>query len=152
MQFQVPQFLDIEDKVVGPFTIKQFLYIAGGVGLAYICYRFIPWFFVSIIPVIGILVFAAMLAFYKHNNKPLVFLLEAALNYTKNTRLYVWRRREKEGQVTLALDLTNFTPTKHASAGMPIVNSGSKLNDLTWTIDVEKQDEVIDNKVHTVNL
>ncbi|GAH87221.1 unnamed protein product, partial [marine sediment metagenome] len=27
MQFQVPQYIDIEDKVIGPFTIKQFLYI-----------------------------------------------------------------------------------------------------------------------------
>ena len=35
MQFQVPQFLDVEDKIVGPFTIKQFIYLAGGVGMGY---------------------------------------------------------------------------------------------------------------------
>ena len=47
MQFQVPQFLDVEDKIIGPFTIKQFLYLAGGVGLGYLCIRFVPllgWF------------------------------------------------------------------------------------------------------------
>lgn len=147
MQFQVPQFLDVEDKVIGPLTIKQFLYVSGGTGLGYLSYRFIPWFFVSMIPAVALFVFGGMLAFYKHNNKPFVYLIESAYNYTRSTRLYVWRRREKADQVTLALDLSNFTPTKHARAGMPIINQGSKLNDLTWTIDVEKQNDVIADKV-----
>jgi hypothetical protein len=42
MQFQVPQFLDVEDKIIGPFTIKQFLYLAGGAGFAYLSWRYIP--------------------------------------------------------------------------------------------------------------
>ena len=29
MQFQVPQFIETEDKVVGPLTLRQFMYIAG---------------------------------------------------------------------------------------------------------------------------
>ena len=34
MRFEVPQFIEIEDKIFGPFTWKQFVYLAGGVGLA----------------------------------------------------------------------------------------------------------------------
>ncbi len=33
MRFEVPQFIDVEDKIFGPFTFKQFLYLAGGAGL-----------------------------------------------------------------------------------------------------------------------
>jgi hypothetical protein len=29
MQFRVPQFIDIEDKLFGPLTFKQFIYLAG---------------------------------------------------------------------------------------------------------------------------
>ena len=27
MQYQVPQFIEVEDKIFGPLTFKQFLYI-----------------------------------------------------------------------------------------------------------------------------
>lgn len=36
MQFQVPQFIEVEDKIFGPLTFKQFVYIAGGVALMYL--------------------------------------------------------------------------------------------------------------------
>jgi hypothetical protein len=154
MQFQVPQFLDVEDKVIGPLTIKQFLYLAGGAGLGYLTYKIIPWFTIAVIPALGFFILGGMLAFYKHNNKPFIFLVESAFNYSQSSRLYVWRRREKVGQVSLALDLTNFTPTKHAGVGIPLATSGSKLNDLTWTIDVKKENEVASgsDKIHMVNL
>ncbi len=41
MQFKVPQFLDIEDKIFGPFTFREFVYLAGAAGL---CYVFYKWF------------------------------------------------------------------------------------------------------------
>ena len=41
MRFQVPQFIEIEDKIFGPLTIKQFIYIAGGAGLCFILFRFL---------------------------------------------------------------------------------------------------------------
>ncbi len=35
MQFPVPQFIDVEDKIIGPFTLKQFGFVfAGGVIIA----------------------------------------------------------------------------------------------------------------------
>jgi hypothetical protein len=38
MRFEVPQFIEIEAKIVGPLTWKQFVYVAGGVGLLVILY------------------------------------------------------------------------------------------------------------------
>ncbi len=40
MQYQVPQHIDLEDKVIGPFTLKQFLYLLAGGMLDYIWLRF----------------------------------------------------------------------------------------------------------------
>ena len=34
MMFSVPQFIDVEDKIIGPLTLKQFIYLAGGAGLS----------------------------------------------------------------------------------------------------------------------
>ena len=30
MRFQLPQFIETEVKIVGPFTLQQFLWVAGG--------------------------------------------------------------------------------------------------------------------------
>ena len=38
----MPQFIEIEDKIIGPFTWKQFLYLAGGVGGSVMAWLFIP--------------------------------------------------------------------------------------------------------------
>jgi len=146
MQFQVPQFLDVEDKIIGPFTIKQFLYLAGGTGMGYLSWRYIPllgW------PVGGAMIgFGAALAFYKFNSKPFIYTIEAAIHYIRADRLYVWKRREKEAEKEL--DLNNFKPVKHAS-GLLANKTSSKLNDLTWGIDVTQDNEVEVKKVHSEN-
>ncbi len=147
MQFQVPQFLDVEDKIIGPFTIKQFLYITGGVGMGYLSFRLIPVTIIGLIPAFGFVALGGALAFYKYNNKPFVFLIESAFNYIKSERLYIWKRQKKEQTTEITLDLSNFKTTKHAGS-MPMMNTGSKLNDLTWSIDVEGKNDVQMQKVH----
>jgi len=32
MQFNIPQFIEIKDKIIGPLTMRQFLYILAGIG------------------------------------------------------------------------------------------------------------------------
>ena len=144
MQFQVPQFLDVEDKIIGPFTIKQFLYLAGGAGISYMAWRFIPY--VGLFLAIGVVALTGALAFYKFNNKPFVYLIESAFNYIKSTRLYVWKRREKEEGET-HLDLTNFSATIHTGT-LPVHTTTSKLADLTWSMDVTQVKEIEVNSVH----
>lgn len=92
MRFEVPQFIEIEDKIFGPFTWKQFVYLGGGVGLAVVLF-FIAPFFVTFIVGIPLAILAAALAFYPVNSRPFSVLLEAMWNYYKNTRVYYWRRQ-----------------------------------------------------------
>jgi hypothetical protein len=133
VQFQVPQFLDVEDKVIGPLTTKQFLYLLGGFGGGYILWKIIPWKFISIFPAIAMIVFAFMLAFYRYNNKPLVYVIEASFNYIIRDRLYVWRRREKK--LDLEVDLSNFKSTRKGVGG-PLGGTG-KLQNLAFEIDAQ---------------
>ena len=136
MQFQVPQFLDVEDKIIGPFTIKQFIYLMGGLGMGYIAFRFIP--FIGSIIGLGLLALGWALGFYKYNGKPFVDLVESLYAYYTSGRLYVWKRREKP--VGAALDLSNFQPTKHVSA-LSGKQSGNKLNTLAWSVEMKQENE-----------
>lgn len=132
MRFQVPQFIDIEDKVFGPFTFKQFVYIAGAAGLSFILLRLLPRF-LAIIAIIPVAVFALALAFYKVNNKPFVQMVEAFFKYVIGARLYVWKRSEKESAKSSIL------PESYRQLEVPKTGS-SRLKDLTWSLDARKED------------
>ena len=53
MRFEVPQFIDIEDKIIGPLTWRQFIYLGGGVGGAVVIFlttNFLIFLFVGLQP------------------------------------------------------------------------------------------------------
>lgn len=93
MRFEVPQFIDVEDKIFGPFTWRQFLYLGGGLGMAVVLF-FTTHFLVFIFIGIPLAVLSGALAFYSVNNRPFSFFLEAIFNYMSSSRLYLWRRKE----------------------------------------------------------
>lgn len=136
MQFQVPQFIEVEDKIFGPLTLKQFIYLAGGVGVAIIFYVLIPIKFIAIMLGVPFIAFAVALAFYKINNKPFANVLEAAISYSLKSKLYIWKK------------VPNKTPAKDADGEEkdmslePLLSprlSESKLKDLAWSLDVNEQ-------------
>lgn len=91
MRFEVPQFIEIEDKIFGPLTWKQFIYLAGGAGFGVVGFFVLPFIlFVMLAIPIGAL--SAALAFYPINNRPFSIFLEAVYQYFKNNRLYLWKR------------------------------------------------------------
>lgn len=135
MRFQVPQFIDIEDRVFGPFTFKQFVYIAGGVGLSFVLLRVLPWRWLAIVVIIPVEAFSLALAFYRVNNKPFVQMVEAFLRYLVGARLYIWKR--KDADVATA---KNLLPQSYRRLEVSKTGS-SRLKDLPWQLDVRKGEE-----------
>jgi hypothetical protein len=129
MEYQVPQFIEVEDKIFGPLSLKQFIYIAGGVGLCAILILYLQTLgFILAIPVAA---FSGALAFYKLNNKSFVEVLESGFNYFTNGRLYLWKK-------DVAPHVTKQAPTVPAAiARAKIGLSQSKLHDLAWSLDIK---------------
>jgi len=93
MRFEVPQFIDIEDKIFGPFTWRQFLYLGGGVGMGVVIFlttNIIVFLFLGL----PIALLALALAFYKVNTRDFSYFLEAMFNYITSQRMYFWRKKE----------------------------------------------------------
>lgn len=94
MRFNVPQFLEIEDKIIGPLTLKQFGYMLAGGAILFILYQFLRfWLFVIIGAPVALLFFA--LAFIKVNGRPFVSLLGAFVNFLFKPKLFVWKKEKK---------------------------------------------------------
>ena len=92
MQFNVPQFIEVEDKIIGPFTLKQFLYIGGGAGLLFIIWFFLKLgLFIAIAIPVGL--FCGALAFYKVNGRPFISFLGSLIKYLRKPKLYLWRKK-----------------------------------------------------------
>ncbi len=83
MRREVPQYIDIEDKLFGPLTFKQAIYLAGSGGASIIVFFILdklPIDLHIIIKLVFASPFLAMglaLAFVKINNRPFIFTLEA---------------------------------------------------------------------------
>lgn len=90
MQYQVPQFIDTEDKIVGPFSLRQFLYVGAAVFASGICYFLVQtWlFFIIALILIG---GALALSFIKINGRPLVKVALSAFNFYWRPQAYVWK-------------------------------------------------------------
>ena len=126
MQYQVPQFIEIEDKIFGPLTFKQFAYIAGGGAMCFIIYRFLP-IYIAIFFIVPIAGFSLALAFYKVNNRPFVFMVESAIKFFLSKKLYLWQKTKKEAEQKTAVPVNkNLIPKL----------SESKLRELTWSLDI----------------
>lgn len=132
MQYQVPQFIEVEDKIFGPLTLRQFIYLAGGAGLSFIFYRFLPSLIFAIIPIIIVMAFSVTLAFYKINNKPFINVVEAAFKYFTSSKLYIWKKIDNKVSGNTAQEARQY-----ASIMVPKI-SDSKLKDLTWSLDIKE--------------
>ncbi len=133
MQFQVPQFIEVEDKIFGPFTFRQFVYVAGGLGLSYLVYRLLPLLIAAPV-ILGVMGFAVALAFMQYNGRPFMVALETSFFYLIHTKLYLWnnktKKRIEESKQTIALPQENLYVPKL---------SDSRLHELAWSLDIKER-------------
>jgi len=137
-QYQVPQFINVEDRIIGPLTLKQFLYLLGAAGIAIIGITMFH-IFLFIAVALPLAAFFLALAFVKVSSQPLPTIVSNALSYYTHPRLYLWRHVEqKEGSGHAAATLAPTPPSGPAPEGAP---SESKLADLAWSLDIKERVE-----------
>lgn len=100
MRFQTPQFIDVESKIVGPLTLRQFLYFAGAGGASFIFYFILAgWLWFLLTAILGAV--AVALAFVKYNGQPLLKILFAAFGFFWKPKLYLWQRIAEEKTISI---------------------------------------------------
>ena len=94
MRFQVPQFVDIEDRVIGPLTLKMFAYYAiAGMALVPLYVLLDLGAFITLaLPTLGV---AALFAHVRLQGQPLIAVTQHAARFYVSPRVYLWRRGGK---------------------------------------------------------
>jgi len=164
--FQVPQYLDLEDKIVGPLTLKQFLYLAAAFlisfGFFYVLQIWL-WFIITAI----VVSFSSALAFLKIGGKSFTGIFISAMKFYWHPRVFFWQheiptliniedkvssikipsfglRKEKLSIPKLKISLPKITITKKPEIQNSAITTGSGLKSLSEKMMTTKN--VISNR------
>lgn len=136
MQYQVPQFIEIEDKIFGPLTLKQFIYLAGAGGVCLACYTLLQ-FYLTVLVSLPVVIFALALAFYKVNDRPFIVTVEHAFIYFFSTKLYLWKQRQKDALPSPERVVSTSSGTPIA---LPPLTEG-RLKDISWSLNIKDRSD-----------
>ncbi len=92
MQFRVPQFIDIEDKILGPLSWRQFAYVLGAAAVAYVSLRLLDSKVTALIVGGPFVALFLALAFVRINDRPFVDTLQNAFSYFFGGNIYTWQK------------------------------------------------------------
>jgi len=134
MQFQVPQFIEVEDKIFGPLTFKQFIYVAGGAGLAYVLYRMLPQYLGLPLGMVA-LGSGAAFAFVEWNGRPFIAGVESAFYYFFRSKLYLWNN---ERRTKTAVARKAEEAVRPPEIYVPKL-SENRLSQLAWNLDINER-------------
>lgn len=93
-QFQVPQFIDVEDKILGPITMRQFFIMLIPMGAGILLYFLLRLWLVVIIE-IPLICGCALFAFYRPYGMRFSRFFGAFLSYSLKPRMFIWKREER---------------------------------------------------------
>lgn len=149
-QFTVPQFIDVEDKIIGPITARQFIIMLTGlffIGISFKIFDFAAFIIVSI----SIFAISGVFAFFKVNGMPFHYFVLNFVQTKKNPNVRVWNNTygKEEPVEETGKELT--TPKEEPVKRM--VFNKSRLNELSLIVDTKGayQGEDLDAKIKIKN-
>lgn len=90
-QYQIPQFIDIEDKIFGPLTIRQFFYFLAAAAIGFVLQTFLTLqYFIVAMTIIGGL--SIMFAFVKINGKSFNAFVHNLVSFIFSSQKYIWKK------------------------------------------------------------
>ncbi len=145
LRYIVPKFIEVEDKIIGPFTLKQFLYLVGGGITTYLLW-FMLWkvspfiFFLVALPVLAL---SGALTFVKVNERPFIYFLQAAINYAIVPKERYWMKIPEIEEIKIVARVPKAVP-KEVKRAVSQKGFRSKLEELAMIVDTKgwKKEEV----------
>ncbi|OGH59774.1 MAG: hypothetical protein A2725_02025 [Candidatus Magasanikbacteria bacterium RIFCSPHIGHO2_01_FULL_33_34] len=99
-QFTVPQFIDVEDKILGPVTIRQFIIMLVGCIIIFLGYRFGDLgTFILVLAVVGSL--SLLFAFVKVNGQTFHYFLLNIIQTTRKPSLRIWHKSYESKELNM---------------------------------------------------
>lgn len=116
MATKIPQDVTREDKLVGPLTLKQFLYILGTASILFIFYQYYAsgiLYFIEFILLSSIIAFFGLsLAFLNINGRPFGVFLLSLIRFWVTGHRRVWQKEPRELVAAIKVTADDIKDTK----------------------------------------
>ncbi|MDO8499249.1 MAG: PrgI family protein [bacterium] len=131
-QFVVPQFIDVEDKIFGPITTRQFIILLVAGLFLFLTYKLADFslFIFGFILVGGI---AVVLAFVRINGQPFHYFLLNIFQTMRRPGLRIWRKDYSKQELE-ELRLNTIVKIPEPAPVIPHI-SYSRLRDLSLVVN-----------------
>lgn len=132
-QYTVPQFIDVEDKVLGPLSVRQFITMLVGAGILFLLFNvmgLIEFVFAAILVLVLLFVFA----FVKINGRPFHFFLLSLLQTFRRPSLKLWKKDAERYQFRSAMIQSKKKGTKYIPKEKAPLSS-SRLTQISLVVD-----------------
>lgn len=118
MQFVVPQFIEVEAKIIGPISARQFIILMIVLAVDFILYKLFP-VFIFLPGIILLTMFGFILAFGKVNGQSMHYVFLNLIQNLRRPRLRIWARTqyvEREEDVDEAPTRVAYVPKEQVSS------------------------------------
>ncbi|PWB38590.1 MAG: hypothetical protein C3F02_02660 [Parcubacteria group bacterium] len=131
-RFIVPQFIDNENKIWGPITVRQFVICLVGALFIFISYK-LSDFTLFLFEGIFVIILVVFLAFYRVNGAPFHIFALNVVQTMKKPRIRVWQK------LYIKMQVKKLNKEDRQTAVAPVVKKSflpsRKLSELSLIID-----------------
>ncbi len=128
-QFVVPQFIDVENKIIGPITVRQFVVFLFGFMVMFIEFKLFQFWIAAVLAVVTFAV-TGLFAFAKINGRPFHYFLLSLLQTLQRPGLLIWNK----GGMKERIAPQEKEPVKEILPMKRAVNA-SRLTELSLLVD-----------------
>ena len=129
-QFVVPQFIDVESKIIGPISVRQFIILLAAGGLLFLWYTIFSFWFFAILGSLTMGI-AVVIAFVKINGQTFHIFALLMIQTMVRPKLKTWNRKE---YAKAKAKKKKEKPEEHVT---PKQVSQSELTELSLMVDTE---------------
>ncbi len=133
-QFVVPQFIDVEDKIIGPITTRQFIIMLGGFLLIAVFYKIFD-FSLFVASTLFVVIMAGVFAFLRINGRPFHFFVLNLFQTFKRPKLRIWIHNLMEAEADYGIQKGELIPAAKPTQAKNY--STSRLAELSLIVDTK---------------
>lgn len=133
-EYKVPQDVEADDKLLGPFTFRQFIYLmvmGGCIALSVALFQIFPLLIIIPAPVA---IFFAVLALPLKKDQPMETYLAAIVSYHLKPKKRLWTAGQREGTIVITAPKKVENPRTRDITGE---EANTRLSFLANVIDTE---------------
>ena len=130
-QFVVPQFIEREPKIVGPFSWRQFIYIGLAGVICFILYFSLPFHYFLLVAIL-LMTGALAMAFLRIGGRSVPVVLKNSLFFFLSPKIYLWGRK---GIVPKIIKKEKIKPKEIKETSVLKIAEKSQLRKLTTQVE-----------------